>query len=338
MKAEHERAWLLRRRAAAWHKEGLIDGAAEQALAAAHPQPWRVNGLFAQLVFFVLTCIGAGACYGLLALGSDTFAGLVTGVGALVFAELLIRTKSWWATGVEAALWIAGLIALISTLPSSGKPEALLVVAAAFAIAGARLRQPLFGTIAAGFVVHYCETRFDLGVLAALAIATLALFALLRTWRRVSTEWLLTLLALALPIAGRFYAGAEWRNTTIALYLAFGTIALILALTKRHHAHFLAALIGFAIAAADLAEKIAAPPEAKLAAAGAFLLVIALLASRALRPRTTGFVLAPATLTTFDDELQMAATLALKPDTPVNAPAASPEGGSFGGAGASGDY
>lgn len=337
MNAEHERAWLLRRRAAVWHKEGLLDGAAEQAIIAAHAQPWRVNGLLAQLVFFGLTCVGAGACYFLFRIGSETLAGLLTGVIAIVLAEYLIGARRWWATGVEAALWISGTLSLISSLPSSGKPEALLVIAAAFAIPGARLRQPLFGTIAAAFVVHYCEERFDLGVIAALGMAALALLALLRTWRRVSTEWLLILMALVLPVAGRFYADEAWRPFTIAFYLAFTLLALVLAIAKRHHAHFLAAMIAGAIAVTDIAVKIAAPAEARLAVAGAVLLAIALVLSRTLRNRTTGFVLTPANLTTFDDELQTAATLTLKPDTPVTAPAAEP-GGSFGGAGASGDY
>ncbi|HYI07626.1 MAG TPA: hypothetical protein VEK57_01025 [Thermoanaerobaculia bacterium] len=305
MNAEHERAWLLRGRAAAWHKEGLLDGAAEQAILAAHPQPWRVYGLLAQLVFFVLTCVGAGACYFFFALGSDTFAGLFTGVGAIALAELLIRAKRWWATGVEAALWIAGMLSLISTLPSSGKPEALLVLAAAFAVAGGRLRQPLFGTIAAGIVVHYFEERSDLGVLAALTIAALAMVALLRTWRRVSTEWLLILTTLVVPIAGRFYAGAEWRKTTIALYAAFGTLALVLALVKRHHAWFLTAAAALTIAVVDAARTIPAPLEAKLAAGGAFLLALSFLVSSILRNRTSGFVLTPATLTDFDDDLRL---------------------------------
>lgn len=337
MKAEHERALLLRNRASSWHKEGLIDGAAEQAIIAASSQPWRVNGLFAQLVFFVLTCIGTGACYGLFSVGDDTFAGLFTGVSALLLAEYLIRRKKWWATGVEAALWIGGLLSLISTLPSRGTNESLLVIAAAFVVSGARLRQPLFGTIAAGIVAYYFEEAFDAGLVAALLMALLAMLALLRTHLRPSTEWLLILTALALPVVGRFYGDPAWRNVTIILYIVFGLIALVLALTKRHHVYFFSAIAALAIATVDVVERMPIPAEAKFAAAGIFLLALSFAVSRALRTRTSGFVLTPSKLTDFDDELQSMATLALKPDTPVGAPAAEP-GGSFGGAGASGDY
>jgi hypothetical protein len=56
-----------------------------------------------------------------------------------------------------------------------------------------------------------------------------------------------------------------------------------------------------------------------------------------LRGRTNGFVSTPARLTPIDDELQLAATFALKPSS-VEIEPPRDGGGSFGGAGASGDY
>jgi uncharacterized membrane protein YgcG len=338
MNVQHERNLFLRTRL---RSEGLLN----DGITAQLEMPWRANGLLAQAAFFLLTCIGLGAFYGLLHVLDMGGEGIVAGVAAIALAEYLIGARRWFFTGVEAALWLGGLFALISELPSSGKPEAMLVLAAACAIAGARVRNPLFGALAAIFVMLYFEKRFDLGVLCALIVALGACIALLRTWRRPTTEALWIALALVMPIAGRFTADRDWRDATIALYAIFGIIALSLAITKRHHAFFLAAIIALAIAGADFAEKLNdAPEEAKLAVAGALLLILAFAISRTLRGRTDGLVLTPIQLTPFDDAVEAGATLALQPTT--SAPrAADPQpagvdggGGEFGGAGASGDY
>jgi hypothetical protein len=334
MNAQHERNLFLRARL---RSDGLLN----DGIAAQLEMPWRANGVLAQAAFFVLTCIGLGAFYGLLHVVDMGGEGIVAGVAAIALAEYLIGARRWFFTGVEAALWLGGLFALISELPSSGKPEAMLVLAAACGIAGARVRNPLFGALAAIFVMLYCEKRFDLGVLCALIVALGACIALLRTWRRPTTEALWIALALVMPIAGRFTADSRWRDTTIALYAVFGMIALGLALARRHHAFFLAAIIALAIAGGDIAEQIAAPEDAKLAIAGAFLLIIAFAISRTLRGRTHGLVLTPIQLTPLDDAVEAGATLALQPTTPAP-PAPEPQpatgGGGFGGAGASGDY
>jgi hypothetical protein len=330
MNVEHERNHAVR---------SMLEGEKllRPEIAAQLEQPWRTNGLIVQALLFILTCIGLGAFYGLLSLLRIGYPGVIVAAVAIVLAETLIGKWLWYRTGVEAALWIGGLIAAISELPSSGTPESVLVVGAAFVIAGARLRHPLLGTAAAICVAQYFEARFDLGVVAALVISAAAIFALLCTWRRPSNEWLFIGIALALPFAGIAAADREWRTTTIALYSIYAAIALLLAVTRRHHAFFLAAMIGAAIAAIELAQLIDLEPEAPLFIAGALLLGIAFAVSRGLREKTHGFVLTPAKLTPFDDELELAATFALKPETPVEA---TPKtgGGSFGGAGASGDY
>ena len=331
MNAQHERNFFLRARLRG-------DGVRSDGIAAQLDVPWRTNGLLAQAAFFLLTCIGLGAFYGLLHVLDTGGEGLVAGVAAIALAEYLIGARRWFFTGVEAALWLCGVFALISELPSSGKPEAMLVLAAAGAIAGARVRNPLFGALAAIFVVLYFEKRFDLGVLCALLIALVACIALLRTWRRPTTEALWIALALVMPIAGRFHADRNWRDTTIVLYAILGIIALSLAMARRHHALFLTAMISLAIAGADFAEKLTAPNEAKLALAGSLLLLIAFATSRALRGRTHGLVLTPIQLTPFDDAAEIAATLALQPTAHAPEPQPASGGGEFGGAGASGDY
>jgi hypothetical protein len=326
MNAQHERNYHLRAR--------LGDPRAAEQL----ELPWRTNSLIAQFFFFLLACIALGATYGLIHVLTFPLPGVIAGIGAIALAEYLIGVRRWFFTGVEAALWLGGLVALISELPQSGRPEAMLVVAAVCAIAGWRVRNPLFGAGAAIFAMLYCENRFDLGVITALVIALASCLALLRTWRRPSTEHLWIVLALVMPIAGRFTADHDWRNVTIALYVTYGVIAAVLAITKRHHALFLTAMIAFAIVSVDIAERLAGSMQVKLAIGGAFLLAIAYAVSRTLRNRTHGFVLTPMSLTPVDDLVESGATLALQPTSVAPQPAAQPGGGSFGGAGASGDY
>lgn len=334
MNAADERARSLRERAEDWRKDGLIDAATEAAVAAQLVQPWRGYGILVQAVFFVLTAVAMGAFQ--LLFESE----LALGIVAIGLAELLIRKFRWFGTGVESALWLGGLLALVFALPSSNKPEGLLVIAAACAIAGARVRNPFFGAAAAALVSVYFEQRFDLGVLCALVLAAVALLALFRTWQRPTTEWLFIAVLLILPIAGRVQADEKWRFVTIALYLGFGIVCLAAALKKRHHAMFLAAAIALGIAATDYARTLPVAAEVLFFLAGALLLGAAWLISRALRGRTSGFVTTPAKLTTADDVLQIAATLAVTPPAQTeSAPETRPQdAGGFGGAGATGDY
>jgi len=318
MKLEHERALML----------GAI-------LPDAAKVPHRTHGILLRATLFVLTLIGVLGLYFFLDHLRTHREGLITGILAIALAEYLIHARRWYWTGVEEALWIGGVYSLISELPSSGRPEAMLVLGAAAAIAGARVRNPLFGALAAGFFAYYFERRFDLGVVAALGIALIAAFALLRTWRRPSNEFLCIAIAITLPIVGYFAADADWRNATIALYAAFGVVTFFLAIRYRHHALFLAGGIGVAIAAIEFARTLDLRMEAKLAAGGALLLAGSWIVSRALRDRTTGIVASPAKLTAFDDEVEIAATVAL-PQQEFEPKVES--GGEFGGAGATGKY
>jgi hypothetical protein len=297
--------------------------------------PWRTHGLLLRAVLFVFTALGTGALYWFLDLVDVPGPGIATGVIAIAAAELLIRKARWWWTGVEEALWICAAFALISELPRSGTPEAALVLALAAAVPGWRVRNPLFGAVAACFVVTYSEARFDLGVICALVLGALAVLALLRTWERPSTEWLFVALAVVMPIAGRVYADALWRDLTIVLYFAFAIAVLTLAIRKRHHALFVSGGIGLAIAAVGLTERIDLAVEAKLALGGVLLLVGSWLVARALRDRTRGLVATPAKLTPFDDELEVAATIAISQQTFDEK---MESGGEFGGAGATGKY
>jgi hypothetical protein len=329
---EQERARLLRER--------LGDAGLAKAAATVAEVPWRSHGVILQAVFFVPTCVGLAAFYWFLQELHVPKPGLFAGSVAIVLAEFLIHNRRWFGTGVEAALWLGGLYAMISELPSSGRPEALLVLGAAPAVAGIRLRNPLFGALSAVFLVLYFEEKFDLGVMAALLIATLAALALLRTWQRPSTEWLWIAVAVVLPVAGYTQADEFWREFTILLFAGYGLLTLILGLRRRHHALLLSAGVAIGIAMIEIGVILARLPlEAKLALAGAALLGGSWILSRALHDRTTGIVVTPAKLTHLDDAIEIAGTINIpQPDIAPAAPKPTTDGGKFGGAGSTGSY
>lgn len=324
MTADHERARELRSR------DWPIDRAIVEAEL---PQPWRGHGLLARIVFFALTCAGIAAFVAL------TDAAVVAAALCLLLAEFLIRRRKWFHTGVEEALWIGGLFAALTALPDSNAPEANLLLAATAGVAGFRVRNPLFGTVAAFFVTLYFEEAFDLGTIAALAIAVAALFALYRRWKRPSTEWLFIALVIAMPLAGWGAAGRPWAWLTIALFLLFAAIALGSALVKRHHAMFGAAALSVVAAVGVAWDLFEWRADVLLATSGAVLLLAAWLTAVALRDRTRGFVLTPSKLTAFDDDLQAIGTFTAAAPSAGNPPESRPqEGGGFGGAGATGDF
>lgn len=340
MNALDERRVVLAERAEDWRKEGLIGVKAEKAAEAALATGWKNNRFLVRLVFFFLASLVLGAFYGFWNVVDFPLPGLMTAAVGIALAEYLIGAHRWFWTGVEEALWLGGGIAAISELPRTGTPESMLVLGAVFAAAGARLRNPLFGTIAAICVMVWAEQRFDAGALVAMAIATAAMFALLREWARPSTEWLLFVLAVGMPIAALFVIDDEWVTFSRILFGIVGVVALTLGRHRPHHAFFLAALIGLGFLAQEAIDALPFVDEGKIAIGGALLLAIAFAVSRALRDRTRGLVLTPSRITPFDESVQIVATLATAPEHHDAPPPAGPSagGGQFGGAGASGDY
>lgn len=339
MNAGEERVHALRGRAETWRAEGMIDDTAARAVAAELATGWRSYGLLPQIVFFAMAAVAILAAYALLSLLEVPARGVIIAVICLVTAEYLIRRRRWWRTGVEAALWIGATFALVSALPRNATPESLLVLAAASAIPAARLRNPLFAAIAAMFVVVWSESRFDAGVVVALLIASVAVAALTRTWRRPSTEWSWIALAVLVPVAGLSAADPEWRLVTIALYLFFGAGSLVLAIRVRHHALFAAAAIGLTVAVVESVRAANVPLEVALGAGGAALMLIGWGSARALRGRTRGIVATPAKLTPYDDDLHVAGSVATCGSTGEQPDDARPQGdGRFGGAGATGEF
>ena len=294
---------------------------------------WRRHSIALTITFFVLTCIGVAAFAAFFNLIRAPY-GILTLVATIACAELLIQGYRFQRTGVEAALWIAGPVAFIISLPSQGKPEALLVFAAAALVAGVRVRNPVFIAAAAILVDVYVnvKTHNPWATLAvALAITAGAAIALAREWRRPSTEWMWIALVLAMPMA------AYLAITTLGVAFAIAGMVLIGGgIVVRHRALLIAGTIALGIGAFDMQKHLALADEAKLIVGGAIVLAVAIVATRRLRNNTSGFVIAK----TEDkyEALQIIGAISVPPAQPAPAPQHfEAGGGGFGGGGATGD-
>lgn len=287
-----------------------------------------------RIVLFVLTLFGVGALYGFCTL-IHVPAGWVTLAISIAVAEWLIRRHGFRSRGVEEALWIGGLIAFIVSLPSSGKPEAILAFVAAFAVAGARLRNALFGTIAIVLVIVYLRVKDWPHVALAAGVAIGLVAALL------SRRSLFALTAFAAPfVAYLTRAEKAPELPVIATFLVLGAIDLAIGIRARERAPLIAGAMCLMLAAFEAQELIPISDEAKLILAGAVMLAIASALMRALRERTTGIVVTPVEKSEVEELLQMGASVQVSHDLSGAPPAAPAKGGGgeFGGAGASGEY
>jgi len=294
---------------------------------------WRRMSLIAQIVFFVLTIAAIAIFYGFLSLlGLPTW---LVAVAAIPLGEFLIRRSHFWRTGVESALWIGGLYAIVFSLPHSGRIEALLVLAMPAAIAGWRVRNALFGTLALVLITAYFAAHHWpwFALFFALAVTLAAVFALTRTWQRPSTEFLWQVIVLVMPIAG-YIAQLQERHSVVMLYLGVAAVFAAVGIRVRIRVPLAAAVIAIAIAIINA--HLPWDVEVQLIVGGAVALGAAAAIMRALRRKDRGFVIGEPKQSDLQAALSVAPTL-----LSVHAPGGAQVktgGGEFGGAGASGSY
>lgn len=300
---------------------------------------WKSNGLALSIAFFAITFIGVVA---FAALFQFT---LAAGILCLIAAEVLILKLRFFGTGIELALWAVSIAIFIFELPHSGQVEGLLVVALGAAIVGLRLRNVFFGGAAAVIVIAYVAEKWRDSSLVAtvgLAMALLCVIARLREWQRPSTDNLFAFIAVIAPLAG--YTGAEIRyggNANLGLAAAFaifGAIAMTIGIVRRDRYTLISAALSIAIACVEARDLINAAYELKLIGAGALLVALGAALSRALRSKTSGFVITP-TSSRYDEAIQIIGTINVAHASPTHTePQRESGGGNFGGAGASGEY
>ena len=307
---------------------------------------WKRYRLHVQIAFFILTLIGISA-FSVLSVVNRSVGSLINAVIVIVLAEVLIAINRFWATGVETALWLAGVVYILIALPSSGKAEGILVIGALIAIAGARLLNPFIGGLAATSVIVYAAVKNGtpvqcalLGVMIGLAAAA----AQLIDWQRQSVERLFQTIGILAPLAGviaaEFESGIDHATIAIA-YIIAAAIILALGAAMRARALLLTGALNAAIAAYEASYASDAPLEGKLIAAGVLTLATAILLSRLLRKNIAGFVTTEESLTGYDELMQIAGAIHTTPNAPQEPSTDGgfqSGGGNFGGGGASAGY
>jgi hypothetical protein len=317
---------------------------------------WKHYGLLLRIVFTVLAAIAVAAAFGFFALLSLP-KGILTAALAIGAAEWLIAEHRFFRTGVESSLWLCGTFAFIFGLPSQGKVEAILVFAAAAALSGWRMRNEIFGVLAAILVVAYAAVKWDHTPILAMSVAALLAiapaFALRRTWQRPSTEHLFAGLVLAMPVTGYlstiFMRGAVVTDVPVAAILGSTAIMLLIAgIAWRDRFLLISATLSIACAAIELRQLFDYPAEAKLIVAGVLVMAIAVTLERRLRHNTRGLVVSVVAANPYDEAMQIGGILTVAPHGsapadhahtgPVLDDSTSATDKSFGGAGAGGGY
>ena len=350
-----ERAAELHRNAEAWRHRRWITLAERDAIRRRVADPWRHYGLAVSVVFFCLTGLGVTALFELCELLHFP-KGAITAILSIGAAEWLIRRARFFGTGIESALWLGGLLALIFDLPSSGRPEALLVFAAAFGIAGRRVRNALMGTVAAILVIAYAAVKTHLEwppLLVGIAIAIAAAIALQRVWQRPSSEHWFVALVLVMPATGYvaglasgaapqrvFSLDSSWAVTAVLLLTAARLMAM--SIRSRDRILLIAGSLVIGLLIFENRNRLPWPAEAKCIAAGLVLAAIGVAISRLLAGRTHGFVVTTVEAGSYEELAQIGGAL-LVVAHPAHAGSHSDAeptggGGGFGGGGASGDY
>ncbi|HEX9163990.1 MAG TPA: hypothetical protein VF980_19945 [Thermoanaerobaculia bacterium] len=335
MTAGEERAIELASRAGGWN----ITPEQKRAVRARLDVAWLWNGPLLAAVFFVLTALAVAALF-FLCEELHLPKGWITAILCVAIAELLIRRFHFGGTGVESALWLGGLFAWIFALPSEGKPEGLLLLAAACAIAGARVRNPLIGAGGPILVIAYLAARewWIAALIAGIAIAAASLFARARGWERPSTDNLFAALLVICPIAGAVASIGETSLLWAFAYVALAIVELAFAIRLRDRISLVAAAVSSAIALIVLRDLFRFALEWRLIAAGTLMFAISVAVARALRGRTRGFVVTPVK-NAYEEALRVFGSAAF---APKNSSAQSSQpvggGGNFGGAGATGTF
>jgi len=319
---------------------------------------WKSTTWLGRCLGFLLGLFATGLFAGVLAPFGKPL--LVGGLVLLVAAEWLVAQRRVVRSGIEEALYLCGAVAIAVQLLmwADARGPALIVatLASAVLLAGWRLLNPLFTTLAmAGYslAIALDDTRYFDSTTnmhgAAIFCAALAVGALIagsREWQRPSHDRMLDGLVVLMPwLACGWWSGTlGWQRNVPTAWslLALATISLAIYLIvgwkRRQHAPLIGALGLLVCAAYALNRLLVWPMHWQLIAAGGALLAMAAFVERALRGRREGVTSSaidePASL----DLMQIAGAAHLSPAGTAPPPGMQGEGGEFGGGGASGRF
>jgi hypothetical protein len=314
---------------------------------------WRTANLLSRCALFVLGLIAAGMI-AVIAAQLGPRGGLVTaGLVSIAVAQWLILARRHFWSGIEEALEIAGLTMLAFECWShagwsAAAGERFLCIA--LAIAGLRLLNPLFTTLAALALVPALELPPAAAGVLCYGIGLAALIAGAYRFRRPVHDMMLDWLVIVMPVAGYvwsssrsaaidyLHAGASAWLVPIAP-LAFAVVALITGLRRRAHAAIVAFMLCVACTAYELRGLTGLSLEARLILWGCVLLGASVALERYLRVTRGGITSRPVREEGDSSGLLgIAGSAALTPQSPQAAGSFEGGGGRFGGAGASGEF
>jgi hypothetical protein len=320
---------------------------------------WKTTTWLARCLGFLLGLLATGLFAGMLAPFHSPW--LFGGIVMVLVAEWLVAQRRVIHSGVEEAVYLCGAVAIVGQIllwnRSGGHEEVgVALIAAAMVLVGWRLLNPYITTLAAATfslaVAFSSGSVFGGGMrerAAGMFCAAVALAALIASgwqWRRPSTDRMLNGLVVVMPWLAYVWL-AVWagnpqgfrQQEARILALGFFLLYVITGLVRRSHAPLIGALGLLVCTAIALRNLVYWPLHWQLIAAGAVLLVVAVLADRLLRPRLAGITSRPLEETGGLDLLQVAAAAHIAPRAGDAPPAAvEGQGGGFGGGGASGRF
>ena len=261
---------------------------------------WKYATLLSRCLFFVLGLFTASLGYGVFVLIGVPVTGIVTGAVLIVVAEALIGQRRMFASGIEESLWASGaamiVFDLFRHLMLEGDAIGALLLAGALALAGWRLLNPLFTTVAAILVSlsvailvgrGWSLAHVENAGYACLALGFVALAAGAWRFQRPSYDRMLDWLVVAMPVIGYFWLAVN-RNVPLTmqtlragdllallpllLTAAFALAALLAGLRRRTHAPLIALLACIPLLAYELraltglVDALALSPDGRLAA------------------------------------------------------------------------
>lgn len=342
-------------------------------LARAAPEAglWRRTTLLTRCLLFVFGVFAAGLSYGVIRLFGLPLPGIVTGCVLVGVAEMLIRRRHLFASGIEESLWACGAAMIgfewIELLLRGSDVAAVSWMALFAALTGWRLLNPMFTTLAALLASVALALATGGGGLASdttiagyacVLSGGIALAAGAIRVERPSLDRMLDWLVVTLPVAG--YLWLRWNQSAtvtrqsvrdlaalqpLLLVLVYGGVALLVGLRRRAHAPLFAALACVPLLAFELRALTGLALHWRLVLWGGLGLLLASVVERMLRePRdgvTSREVEAPFAaleLVQLGGNALTSAHVASASGSAAPAPRVEGQGGSFGGGGASGRF
>jgi hypothetical protein len=322
-----------------------------------HTGGWRTASLPSRCTFFVLGLVAA-AMIGIITERLGPTGALVTaGFVSIAVAEWLILSRRHFWSGIEEALGVAGLTMLaFECWSQAGWSESTgaRFVCVALAIAGLRLLNPLFTTLAVlAFVLAFDAPPLGSGLVCyGIGIAALSVGGY--RFRRLSHDLMLDWLVVIMPVAGYLWSASHSSLSVATDYLhaqpsawivplcplVLAGVALAVGVSRRMHAPLVAFMLCVACTAYELRRLTGLALETRLIVWGCVLLLVSIVLDRYLR-ETRGGITSRKLRDTDDPAgiLGIAGSAVLTPHSPPKAePSFEGGGGRFGGGGATGQY